>query len=87
MQVKIVLDQPHGHFTNLDVITGRVILQVPSPGTISYISVKLEGESRTKLAAPSGAGPNETPKPTLEVHKVSPSCVVIKAWWIFWLYR
>lgn len=50
MSVRIQLDKPHAHFTNLDFITGRVILSILNHETISAILVKLEGESRTRLA-------------------------------------
>ncbi len=72
MAVRIFLDRPHAHFTNLDFITGRVLLQLNTNETISNIVVKLEGESKTKLVVPD-------PYPThhnreryeMEVHKVS----------------
>ena len=50
MSVRIQLDKPHVHFTNLDFITGRVILSILNNEKISAILVKLEGESRTRLA-------------------------------------
>ena len=49
MSVRIQLDKPHAHFTNLDFITGRVILSLLNHETISAIVVKLEGESKTRL--------------------------------------
>ena len=50
MSVRIELDRPHAHFTNLDIISGRIILSILGPETISSINVKLEGESRSRLA-------------------------------------
>jgi hypothetical protein len=71
--VQVQLD-PHGQYTNLDVVTGRVILQNPTGTTISHITVKLEGEARTRLLAPPSQNQNqnrrENPRPVLEVHKV-----------------
>ena len=71
MQASIVLDQPGNvSFTNLDQISGKVVLRCGKSINIDQILVKLEGESRTRLLSPSG--PNgEKPKPQLEYHKVS----------------
>jgi len=75
MLVQIHLDQPQvpgssgSHFTNLDVITGKVILKVPNPTNVSNVVVKLEGESRTRLLAPVRPDRPDKQKPTLEVHK------------------
>ena len=52
MSVHIVLDNPHTFYTNLDWISGRVILSLTSDENVSAITVKLEGESRTLLARP-----------------------------------
>ena len=75
MSVRIQLDKPHAHFTNLDFISGVVVLSILGPETISSINVKLEGESRSRLAGPlSSRGrydPYERDQPQLEVHKVS----------------
>lgn len=49
MSASIILDRPHAHVTNLDFITGKVILTVPSNETISLIVVKLEGESISRV--------------------------------------
>lgn len=53
MSVRIVLANPHTFYTNLDPISGRIILTLPTDETISGITVKLEGESRTILMRPS----------------------------------
>ena len=73
MSVAVLLDKPQHCFTNLDFISGRVILQIPYNETISAIVVKLEGESKTRLITyvdqlnrPSGREHAQ-----LEVHKVS----------------
>ncbi|KAI9055809.1 hypothetical protein LZ554_000749 [Drepanopeziza brunnea f. sp. 'monogermtubi'] len=52
MSVRIQLDDPHTFYTNLDFISGRVILSLPSEESVSAIVVKLEGESRTALMRP-----------------------------------
>ncbi|MCJ1419732.1 hypothetical protein MMC32_006088 [Xylographa parallela] len=78
MAVHIQLDRPHAYFTNLDIITGRVILSIFSEETISAINVKLECESRTRLAMPprgdprrgSGSRGSDRAQNELEVHKL-----------------
>ena len=53
MSVRIQFDQPTGRcYTNLDFVSGRVTLILPTDATISAINVKLEAESRTRLAGP-----------------------------------
>ncbi|KAH7351022.1 hypothetical protein BKA65DRAFT_536078 [Rhexocercosporidium sp. MPI-PUGE-AT-0058] len=52
MSVRIVLDDPHTFYTNLDFITGRIVLNLSNDENISAIVVKLEGESRTILMRP-----------------------------------
>ncbi|KAL1961852.1 hypothetical protein VTN77DRAFT_976 [Rasamsonia byssochlamydoides] len=72
MAARIHLDRPHGHFTNLDYLTGKVILQLHSDTSISEIYVKLEGESRTRLSGPryGSNDRSEKKKTELEVHKI-----------------
>ena len=75
MSVRIQLDKPQGAFTNLDQITGVVILSILGPETISAITVKLEGESRSHLAGSMGPRRNydsfDKEGSRQEVHKVS----------------
>ncbi|CZS99393.1 related to arrestin (or S-antigen), N-terminal domain protein [Rhynchosporium agropyri] len=52
MSVRILLDEPHTFYTNLDFISGRIVLSLNSDENISAIVVKLEGESRTMLMRP-----------------------------------
>ncbi|KAI8962910.1 hypothetical protein F5Y11DRAFT_321418 [Daldinia sp. FL1419] len=52
MSIRIVLDNPPEFYTNLDHISGRVILSLNRPETIGNVIVKLEGESRTALTLP-----------------------------------
>ncbi|KAF2276952.1 uncharacterized protein EI97DRAFT_304073 [Westerdykella ornata] len=70
MLVSISLEHPHTHYTNLDIINGRVTLRVTSPSTVSNIVVKLEGESRTRLLAPVRPERPDKQRPVLEVHKI-----------------
>ena len=61
MSVRIQLDNSHTFYTNLDIISGRVILSLTSDENVSAIMVKLEGESRTVLMRPPGAQQNLNP--------------------------
>ncbi|KAN0082023.1 hypothetical protein V8E54_003321 [Elaphomyces granulatus] len=72
MSARIDLDRPHAHFTNLDFLTGKVIVQLNSATSISSINVKLEGESRTRLAGPRfpGSDRQDKKKIELEIHKI-----------------
>lgn len=71
MIVQLHLDQHENytHFTNLDLLSGKVLLRVPNPGNVSSIVVKLEGESRTRLLAPVRPDRPDKQRPVLEVHK------------------
>ena len=71
MAVRIALDKPHAYFTNLDFITGRIIFSTSTDESVSGIVVKLEGESRTRLAAPPGVQRDARTYTELEIHKVS----------------
>jgi hypothetical protein len=70
MSVQLFLDRPSTFFTNLDEITGKVVLRATRPETVNTITVKLEGESRTRLINQGRPGSNDKPRPVLEVHKV-----------------
>ncbi|KAL4801933.1 hypothetical protein BDV18DRAFT_147854 [Aspergillus unguis] len=73
MSVAIHLDhRPHSHFTNLDFLTGKVVLTLHSEATIAGIQVKLESESRTRLAGPRYPHNEHSDKKRteLEVHKL-----------------
>lgn len=56
-------------YTNLDEISGKVVVKCAKSAEVSAIVVKLEGESRTRLAAPARVE-GERPRPVLEYHKV-----------------
>ncbi|KAI0164470.1 hypothetical protein GGR52DRAFT_560002 [Hypoxylon sp. FL1284] len=56
MSIRISLDNPPEFYTNLDFISGRVILVLNRPETIGNVIVKLEGESRTALTLPGPGG-------------------------------
>jgi hypothetical protein len=75
MNTSIVLDQPaNASLTNLDVVSGRVILRTSRPTDVESVLVKLEGESRSRLL--SSPGPHgERPKPQMEYHKVCMSMI------------
>ncbi|EYE94944.1 arrestin (or S-antigen), N-terminal domain protein [Aspergillus ruber CBS 135680] len=71
MSASIELNSPHNHITNLDVITGRVVVNLPSEAAIGGIQVKLEGESKTRLTGPRHPNGDPDKKRTeLEVHKI-----------------
>ncbi|KAI9758702.1 MAG: hypothetical protein M4579_002877 [Chaenotheca gracillima] len=65
MSVRVQLDKPFDYFTNLDYITGSIVLSLPNSASISSITAKLEAESKTRLA--DHADRNRT---ELEVHKL-----------------
>ena len=80
MSVRIQLDNPPAFYTNLDTISGRIILNLTSDEKVTAIVVKLEGESRTALARPPGAQQNLNPSlmnqrdqrqgASVEIHKL-----------------
>ncbi|KAL2368457.1 hypothetical protein RJ035_005465 [Blastomyces gilchristii] len=72
MSVRIHLDRPHAYFTNLDFITGKVILALSTDTPVSSVVVKLEGESSTRLAAPKYPNSDRSEKKRTEVesHKL-----------------
>lgn len=72
MPVRIVLDHPNTIWTNFDQINGKVLLRLDGQSSITSIVVKLEGESRTKLLAPSPMELDRRPRPHEEFHKVGP---------------
>ncbi|KAH0543027.1 hypothetical protein FGG08_002635 [Glutinoglossum americanum] len=67
--VRIQLDQPHIHFTNLDFITGKIALSLFNDEAIAQIIVKLEGESMSRLVAPQLDNTNKRKSET-EIHKL-----------------
>ncbi|KAL4991774.1 hypothetical protein BDW68DRAFT_151285 [Aspergillus falconensis] len=72
MSVAIHLDRPHKHLTNLDFLTGKVTLTLQSEASVAGIQVKLEAESRTRLAGPKYPHNEHSDKKRteLEVHKL-----------------
>ncbi|KAJ5806886.1 hypothetical protein N7474_010478 [Penicillium riverlandense] len=68
----LLASQQQKHYTNLDYISGKVVLNLPSETAIGGIQVKLEGESRTRLSGP--RNPNnvhsDKKRTELEVHKI-----------------
>ncbi|KAI0095326.1 hypothetical protein F4814DRAFT_436576 [Daldinia grandis] len=65
MSIRIALDNPPEFYTNLDFISGRVILGLHRPETIGNVIVKLEGESRTALALPATGDYDEYHRPRI----------------------
>lgn len=72
MSATIHLDHSHTHLTNLDFLSGKVVINLPSETAIGGIQVKLEGESRTRLSGPRNPHHEQSDKKRteLEVHKV-----------------
>ncbi|ERF72099.1 hypothetical protein EPUS_02890 [Endocarpon pusillum Z07020] len=73
MSVRIQLDRPQVLFTNLDFLTGKVIVQLVADAALSAVTVKLEGESRTRLSGPKLTYNNERSdkrRTELEWHKL-----------------
>jgi len=68
----IILDQTHNTFTNLDVLSGRVVLRLESSTNVNSVVIKLEGESQTRLKPPP-KNSDDHPKTEREVHKVRTS--------------
>lgn len=54
MSIRIALTDAPEFYTNLDIVTGKVILGINRPEQIGAIIVKLEGESKTALGTPDG---------------------------------
>jgi hypothetical protein len=52
MSIRIALANPPEFYTNLDVISGKIILGISRPEQIGAVIVKLEGESKTALGPP-----------------------------------
>lgn len=70
MNASLVFDQSRSTtFTNLDFISGKVVLKCSKSADLDSIVVKLEGESRTRLLSPTAPG-GEKQRPQLEYHKV-----------------
>lgn len=66
MSVRIALSNPPEFYTNLDLISGKVVLGINRPETIGAVIVKLEGESKTALGIPdAGLQDNYPPHPTV----------------------
>ena len=77
MSLWIQLDGNQGTFTNLDFVSGRVVFYLRSEATISTIAVKLEGESRSRLAGPRRHGDDNRKRAEFEEHKVT-QCRILR---------
>ncbi|KAI5778480.1 hypothetical protein EDC01DRAFT_674459 [Geopyxis carbonaria] len=60
MSIRVDLDNRLTTFTCFDHVCGKVVLNLPSDDTVSSVTVKMEGISRTRLEPP---GPEETGGP------------------------
>lgn len=69
MAVRIYLDNPNPVYSNLDIISGKAVLSLNREEAFTAIVVKLECESKTKLASPRSDGRRDYDV-ELEVHKV-----------------
>ena len=69
MAVYIRLDKTSSFYTNYNTIYGKAILSIQREEAFSAIVVKLECESRTKLATPN-QGRRRDYDVELETHKV-----------------
>lgn len=70
-QASLVLDQTSNHlFTNLDVISGKIVVRCAKDIAVNAIIVKLEGESRTRLVGQNHEERRQDPNVQLEQHKV-----------------
>ncbi|OOQ87381.1 arrestin (or S-antigen), N-terminal domain protein [Penicillium brasilianum] len=72
MSATIFLDSRHTHYTNLDFLSGKVVLHLPTEAAIGGIQVKLEGVSRTRLSGlrhPHHVN-SDKKRTELEVHKI-----------------
>ena len=72
LSATIVLDTQHSHYTNLDSLSGRIVLNLATEAAIAGIQVKLEGESHTRLSGPRNPQNvhSDKKRTELEVHKV-----------------
>lgn len=68
--VRVQLDNPGAFYTNLDILSGKVILNLPYDETIAAVTVKLEGESKTMLRRPQIPGERRMDDTTTEYHKI-----------------
>lgn len=71
MQAQLILYSPREVWTNLDIVAGEVSLTLPTATDIAFITVKLEGDMRTVLAAAARPELGErSPRTMEESHKV-----------------
>lgn len=72
MDVQILLDREVPTYTNLDVLSGRVVVNLPNSTSISSIAARLEGESTLKLPSSGGGGsPRQWPSKARRVSSQS----------------
>lgn len=71
MSMRIVLDRKLPFYSNEDWLSGRVEVDFAFPTQISYITVKLEGVSKSHITAPKHPDRPDKKKTFTELHKVS----------------
>lgn len=74
MSLSIRLTDHVPFYTNLDIISGLVILDLTSDESVSAIQVKLEGEAKTRLANPNAGArtaQRQQASVMMELHKVN----------------
>lgn len=69
MSIRIHLNSQHPVYTNLDILSGTIILSLGREEPFNNIIVKLECESKTRLSAPREDGRRQDIE--FELHKVS----------------
>ncbi|RPA97514.1 hypothetical protein L873DRAFT_1918534 [Choiromyces venosus 120613-1] len=70
MSVRIELDNRGSLFTCLDYVTGRVVMNIANDETISAITVKMEGISRTRLNPPRSEDGRDSKRAEIEIHRL-----------------
>lgn len=71
VQASLSLDTDVHHlYTNLDVISGKVVVRCTKDISVNAIVVKLEGESRTRLLGQTSEERRHEPDVQTELHKV-----------------
>ncbi|CAZ80023.1 unnamed protein product [Tuber melanosporum] len=70
MSVRIELDNRGSLFTCLDYVTGKVVMNIANDETISAITVKMEGISRTRLTPPRNDEGRDSKHAEIENHRL-----------------
>ncbi|CUS15167.1 unnamed protein product [Tuber aestivum] len=70
MSVRIELDSRGSVLTCLDYVTGKVVMNTVNDETISAITVKMEGISRTRLIPPRNDEGRDSKRAEVEIHRL-----------------